>query len=126
MGFREKLEHICHQVNGSLAASVMGYDGIAVDSYEVDPGSVKGASPDVNINSAMVEYSSIFGQIRTAAANLQAGDAAEFSILTQKVAAVGRAVSPDYFVVIALTPDGNIGKARYALRIGAGQLAAEL
>jgi predicted regulator of Ras-like GTPase activity (Roadblock/LC7/MglB family) len=125
MSFRETLEHICRQVDGALGASLMGYDGIAVDNHEVDPSRLANP-PDVNINSAMVEYSSIFGQIRTAAAQLQAGEASEFSLLTQKVAAVGRAISPDYFVVVALSPQGNIGKARYALRVNVAKLAAEL
>ena len=37
MGFRETLQDICKKVDGALAASVMGYDGIAIDSHEVDP-----------------------------------------------------------------------------------------
>jgi predicted regulator of Ras-like GTPase activity (Roadblock/LC7/MglB family) len=125
MGFRETLEQICRQVDGALAASVMGYDGIAVDTHEVDPAKVKTPS-EVNLGSTMVEYSSIFGQIRTAAAQLQAGEASEFSIRTEKIVAVGRSVTSEYFVVVALSPDGNLGKARYALRVGAGQIAADL
>jgi len=35
-------------------------------------------------------------------------------------------VSPDYFVVLALRPDGNYGKGRYALRIAAPRIRAEL
>jgi predicted regulator of Ras-like GTPase activity (Roadblock/LC7/MglB family) len=125
MAFRETLEQICRQVDGALAASVMGYDGIAVDTHEVDASGLA-QPPEVNVASTMVEYSSIFGQIRTAAAQLQAGEASEFSILTEKVAAVGRSVNPDYFVVMALAPAGNLGKARYVLRVGAGRLAADL
>ena len=125
MGFRETLEHLCRQVDGALAASVMGYDGIAVDTHEVDPASLD-EPPDVNLQSAMVEYSNIFGQIRTAAEQLQAGEASELSIRTEKVLAIGRRVSNDYFVVMTLAPNGNLGKARYALRVGAGRLAADL
>lgn len=125
MAFHDTLEHICRTVDGSLAASIMGYDGIAVDTLEVDPGKVPNP-PDVNLGSTMVEYSSIFGQIRQAAAQLQAGEASEFSIRTEKVVAVGRAVTSEYFVVAVLTPEGNAGKARYALRVGAVKIAADL
>lgn len=125
MGFRETLESICRSVDGALAASVMGYDGIAIDTHEVDA-SGQANPPAVNVQSALIESSNIFGQIRQAAAQLEAGGASEFSLRTEKVVAVGRAVSPDYFVVLALAPEGNVGKARYVLRIGAGQLAAEL
>jgi predicted regulator of Ras-like GTPase activity (Roadblock/LC7/MglB family) len=125
MGFRETLEQICKQVEGSLAASVMGYDGIAVETIEVDLSKVA-APPDVDLQSAMIEYSNVFGQIRTAAEQLQAGEASEFSIRTEKILAVGRSVGPEHFVVLTLTPAGNLGKARYALRVGAGRIAAEL
>lgn len=125
MSFRETLEQICQKADGALAASIMGYDGIAVETHEVDPSSLA-TLPEVNVQSAMIEYSSIFGQIRTAAQQLQAGEASEFSLRTDKIAAVGRAISSEYFVVLALEPDGNVGKARYLLRVGAGRISAEL
>lgn len=122
MGFRETLENICRQVDGAVAASVMGFDGIAVETHEAAPPDPGG----VNVGSALIEYSNIFGQIRSAAEHLQAGEASEVTIRTEKLAAVARVVSPDYFVAVALSPNGNLGKARYALRIGAGRIAAEL
>lgn len=121
MSFSDTLAQICAQVDGAVAASVMGMDGIAVETHEVDA-----ARQLVNIGAAMVEYSSIFGQVRTAAAQLEAGEASEFSIRADKLVAIGRSVTPDYFVVVALSPDGNQGKARYALRVGAPKIAAEL
>jgi hypothetical protein len=39
---------------------------------------------------------------------------------------VARIVSPEYFMVVALTPEGNIGKARFLLRVTAPKLRAEL
>jgi predicted regulator of Ras-like GTPase activity (Roadblock/LC7/MglB family) len=122
MSFQESLSQLCQKVDGALAASIMGYDGIAVESHEVDPGMQR----DVNVAAAMVEYSNIFGQVRAAAAQLQAGEASEFSVRTEKLAAIGRMLNSDYFVVVALAPEGNLGKARYVLRVGAGKLTAEL
>lgn len=125
MSFRETLEQMCQDVDGALAASVMGYDGLAVDTHEVGPDRLN-QPPEVSIGSALVEYSNIFGQVRIAARQLEAGEASEFSVRTDKVVAVGRALSPDYFVVLALAPDGNLGKARYVLRVGAARLAGLL
>src|SRR5690606_5924659 len=118
----ETLENICRQVDGAFAATIMGFDGIAVETHEAGPPDPGG----VNVGSALIEYSNIFGQIRSAAEHLQAGEASEVTIRTEKLAAVARVVSPDYFVAVALAPDGNVGKARYALRIGAGRIAPEL
>ena len=35
-------------------------------------------------------------------------------------------VTPDYFVLLALSPDGNVGRARYELRVAGPKLAAQL
>jgi len=126
MAFRDALEKICNAVPGSLGASVMGYDGIAVDTLERDVSKVPGASADVSVEATIVEYANIFSQFRNAAQQLQAGDPGELLIRTDKVVAVGRAVSADYIVVVALTPDANVGKARFLLRVGAGAIAADL
>ena len=50
----------------------------------------------------------------------------EVSINSDKLVTVARLVSPDYFMVVALTPEGNYGKARYLLRIAAPKVRAEL
>src|ERR1700722_4959989 len=120
MGFQEALQEICGQVSGAVAASVMGYDGIEVQTGEAD---TSGLGADVSISAAMVEYSNIFGQVRAAATQLQAGDASELAIRTDKMVAVGRSLNSDYFVVVALVPEGNVGKARYLLRVRAGMIA---
>ncbi len=123
MSFRDTLEHICRSVDGTLAASIMGYDGIEVETCEV-PSAAEAV--EVNLGSAMVEYSNVFGQFRQAAAQLEAGEASEFTLRTEKLVAVGRSLSPEYFVVMALAPGANAGKARYVLRVGAGKIAVEL
>ncbi len=120
MGFREDLEAICGRVDGALAASLMGFDGIAVETAEVK-------SPDgIELQTLMVEYSGILSQVRQAAESLQMGKASEVSIRTEKLVAVARPLTPDYFVLLALLPDGNIGRARYELRIAGPKLAAQL
>jgi len=37
MAFKEDLEQICGKVDGSFAASVMGFDGIPIETHEVRP-----------------------------------------------------------------------------------------
>ena len=54
------------------------------------------------------------------------GKASEVSIRTEKLVAVARPLTPDYFVVLALAPEGNIGRARYELRVATPKLVAQL
>jgi predicted regulator of Ras-like GTPase activity (Roadblock/LC7/MglB family) len=120
MGFREDLEGICGRVEGALAATLMGFDGIAIDTAEMKP------APGVELQSLLVEYSGILSQVRQAAESLRIGTASEVSIRTEKLVAVARPLTPDYFVLLALSPDGNVGRARYELRIAGAKLAALL
>lgn len=120
MGFREDLLDICARVDGALAASLMGFDGIAIETAEV-------GSPDgLELQNLIVEYSGILSQVQRAAEGLQMGKTSEVSIRTDKLVAVARPLTPDYFVLLALAPDGNVGRARYELRVAGPKLAAQL
>jgi predicted regulator of Ras-like GTPase activity (Roadblock/LC7/MglB family) len=119
MSFREHLEHVCNSVDGAVACSLMGVDGIEVDTAVHDGG-------ELDLKSLLVEYSGVLRGAREAAETHSAGGVAELSIATEKLTAVARLVSPEYFMVVALRPDGNVGKARYLLRVTAPKLKSEL
>ncbi|NTU85352.1 MAG: hypothetical protein HGA45_39375, partial [Chloroflexales bacterium] len=57
---------------------------------------------------------------------LEAGSVSEVAISTDKLCTIARFLSPEYYLVLALTPEGNFGKGRYALRIAAPKVQAEL
>jgi len=119
MAFREHLESICRSCEGALACSLMGVDGIEVDTH------VEGGG-DVDVKSLLVEYSGLFRSAREAAEAHAAGGITELFIETEKVLTVARLISPEYYMVVALSPGGNLGKARYLLRVTAPRLRAEL
>ena len=120
MGFREDLLAICGRVDGALAATLMGFDGIAVETAEVQ------APEGLELQTLIIEYSGILSQVRQAAESSQMGKASEVSIRTEKLVAVARPLTSDYFVLLALSPDGNVGRARYELRVASPKLAAQL
>jgi predicted regulator of Ras-like GTPase activity (Roadblock/LC7/MglB family) len=119
MGFREHLQEVCRGVDGAISCSLMGMDGIEVDGHvQADAG--------VDVQSMMVEMTGILRTAREAALAHKAGGLDEFSVGTERLLTVGRLVSPDYFMVVALHPGGNQGKARYLLRVAAPRVLAEL
>jgi predicted regulator of Ras-like GTPase activity (Roadblock/LC7/MglB family) len=120
MSFRAHLEQVCQSVDGAVACSLMGMDGIEVDTH------LTGTADVADVRSLLVEYSGVLRNAREAAAAHEAGGVAEVSISTDKLVAVARQVSPEYFMVVALAPDGNLGKARYLLRVTAPKLEKEL
>src|SRR5690349_9246942 len=107
MSFREHLEEVC-KVDGAVAASVMGFDGIAIDT-------VTPQDAGVDLQTLLVEFTAILGQIRTAAEVLQTGTVNEVSIGTEKITTLVRLINPEYFLVLAMRPEGNYGKGRYVL-----------
>lgn len=119
MAFREHLEEVCRRCDGAVACSLMGMDGIEVDTHLTGSG-------DVDVKPLLVEYSGLFRNACEAAETHAAGGVDELSIATDRILTVARVVSPEYYVVLALAPDGNVGRARYLLRVTAPKLRAEL
>lgn len=124
MGFREHLESVVKAVDGSVTCSLVGFDGIAVDSYQPDARAEEAAT--LELSSAITEYGNLLSQLKGTAQTLKTGAVAEVSVNSEKVITIMRMVNPEYFVVLAMTPDGNYGKGRYALRLAAPKLAKEL
>ena len=120
MSFLSHLESVVSQVDGALACSVMGFDGIAVETHQA-PG-----AEEFELSGAWVEYANILKQLESAAEILKTGTVSEVSINTERVLTLIRMISPEYFLVLALRPEGNYGKGRYVLRMTAPHVKAEL
>jgi predicted regulator of Ras-like GTPase activity (Roadblock/LC7/MglB family) len=120
MSFRTHLESVVNQVDGALACSVMGFDGISVETLQ------KEEAADLELNGTWVEYANLLGQLRQAAEALKTGEVQEVSVNSERVMTLMRLVSPEYFLILALRTDGNYGKGRYVLRVIAPKIRAEL
>ena len=120
MSFRTHLESVVNQVDGALACSVMGFDGISVETYQKDE------AGELELNGAWVEYANLLTQLKNAADVLKTGAVTELSVNSDKVLTIIRLVSAEYFLVLALKAEGNYGKGRYVLRVTAPKVRAEL
>jgi len=120
MSFRTHLESVVNQVDGALACSVMGFDGISVETYQKDE------AGELELNGAWVEYANLLTQLKNAADVLKTGAVTELSVNSDRVMTIIRLVSQDYFLVLALKAEGNYGKGRYVLRVTAPKVRAEL
>ncbi|ADO74196.1 roadblock/LC7 domain-containing protein [Stigmatella aurantiaca] len=120
MSFRAHLESVVNQVDGALACSVMGFDGISVETYQKDD------AAELELAGAWVEYANLLTQLKNAAEVLKTGVVTELSVNSEKVLTLIRMVSPEYFLILALRAEGNYGKGRYVLRVTAPKVRAEL
>lgn len=117
--FADILRKVVDNVDGGLAAVIMGLDGIPVETYVRQ-------SDRVDVTTVGMEFSFILTQIRKAGDSLQVGGLEELSVKAQRLLLVCRMISPQYFVAIAMAPEGNFGKARYLARLAQPSLVAAL
>ncbi len=117
--FAETLQKVVDNVDGAIAAVIMGLDGIAVETYTR-------LDDRVDVNTVAMEFSFILGQVRKAGDSLAVGSLEELSVKAQRLMLVCRMISPQYFVAVALGPDANAGKARFLVRMATPALVAEL
>jgi len=117
--FKSLLRDIVTKTEGGIAGVLMGFDGIAVDSFMKDDNSL-------NIEDIGMEYSVVLGQIKQAAEMLEIGAAREVTVQAERMTAVIRMLNEDYFVAVVVTPEGNSGKARFLMRIQAEKLLENL
>lgn len=117
--FADTLRKVVDHVDGAIAAVVMGFDGIPVESYVRQ-------NDRIDVNTVGMEFSFILTQCKKAGESLQVGALEEFSVKAQRLTLICRMLSPQYFVAIAMSPEGNFGKARYLARVNAATLSAQL
>ncbi len=129
MAFSEELDELLAKVDGALVCSVMGFDGIAIESRkaEVREGVAPPAGPsEEELATLFIEYGMIFGRLKEAAQALQLGGIEEVSISSERLTIVARFLTSEFFLVLAFVPSANFGKARYLMKLAVPNLRAEL
>lgn len=115
--FKRVLQGIRDRVDGTLAVSLIGLDGIAVESIESDsvPLDVMGA-----------EFGGFVKSVRLSNTDLDTGDVLQFALVTEKYITFLSAITPEYYVLLVMSPDGNYGRARFELEKAKHLLRDEL
>ena len=104
--FKDVLRSIAEHVEGTLAVSLIGLDGIAVETVSYD---------SVPLEAMGAEFGGFIKSVRVTSTELDTGDVLQFSLVTEKYIAFLSAVTSEYYVLLVLRPDGNYGRARFEL-----------
>jgi predicted regulator of Ras-like GTPase activity (Roadblock/LC7/MglB family) len=104
--FKRVLEGIRDRVEGALAVSLIGLDGIAIDSIESD---------SVPLDIMGAEFGGFVKSVRLSNTDLDTGDVLQFALVTEKYITFLSAITPEYYVLLVMSPDGNYGRARFEL-----------
>jgi predicted regulator of Ras-like GTPase activity (Roadblock/LC7/MglB family) len=103
--FKEVLAGIRDRVEGTLAVSLIGLDGIAIESIKRD---------NVPLDVFGAEFGGFIKSVRPNT-ELNTGEVLQFALVTEKYITFLSAVTSEYFVLLVMRPDGNYGRARFEL-----------
>jgi len=116
--FRETLLSFAERVEGLHGVSLVGRDGIAIDS--VVP------SGDGLLEAVSAEWMGVLANVDSVDLGLDAGSVRQFVVETDKAIVVLSAVTSEYYLLIVLSASGNGGRARFEARKAAAALEKEL
>jgi len=123
MSFAAILRTLLSEAGGSVAAVLLGRDGIAIE--QVEAGRLEGEQSE-RIASAGAELGRIFEEIRKASDSFGGGEPLETVVHLERWWLLLRPVDPETHLLLVLAPEGNVGKARFLMRRHVTALQAHL
>lgn len=116
--FQDTLRRIAERVEGTRAVSLVGTDGIAIDSYVSAEG--------LPMEAMAAESGSLVKAARAARALAEHGPIQQLTVASDRAATILCRVTEEYYLVLLLARDGNFGRGRFELRKAAAALEKEL
>lgn len=104
--FKDVLAGLRDRIEGALAVSLIGLDGIAVETI---------GRGEVPLDVLGAEFGGFVKSIRNANTELDTGEVLQFALVTEKYVTFLSEVTPEYYILLVLRPDGNYGRARFEL-----------
>ena len=114
MNFEPTLRKMIDGVSGALGIALMGSDGIPISEIQAE--ATEASGEEAEAGAAGVEFGRVLDEIRKAADGLGAGRLEEAVVGLARCWLLFRTVDDELFLVVALEPRGNLGKARFLMR----------
>jgi predicted regulator of Ras-like GTPase activity (Roadblock/LC7/MglB family) len=119
LGFSETLSQIVDRIEGSVAAMILGIDGIAIERY------IRGTPTDLDIEIVATEFTTLLRRAAHTASDTDLGQMREMVLSSEKGHFLLRPMTSDYFLLLILEPNSSVGRARFELRKAELALAEE-
>ncbi|HET7451308.1 MAG TPA: roadblock/LC7 domain-containing protein [Thermoanaerobaculia bacterium] len=116
--FRETLLEFAERVEGLHGVSLIGRDGIAIDSVVPAEDSV--------LESVSAEITGVLSNLSAADLGIEDGTVRQFAVRSNKATIMLSAVTSEYYLLILLSPEGNAGRALFEARKAGFALEKEL
>ncbi len=116
--FAEALARIARRVEGTRAVSIVGADGIPVETW--------GSAEGLSIEAVAAEMGGLLKAARSAGRVSGSGEIREVATVTEGTITVLSRVTGEYYLLLLLPREGNLGRGRFELRRAAAALEKEL
>lgn len=116
--FQDALRRIAERVEGARAVSLVGVDGIPIDSYA--------AAEGLSIESVAAEMGALVKTAQSPGWASESAGVQQMAIETDQTITILSRVTKEYYLLLLLTRDGNFGRGRFELRKAALTLEKEL
>jgi predicted regulator of Ras-like GTPase activity (Roadblock/LC7/MglB family) len=116
--FQDALRRIAERVEGTRAVSLVGIDGIAIDSYVSAEG--------LPMESLAAEAGALVKAALSARALTDHGSLQQMTFASETASTVLCRVTAEYYLLLLLAREANFGRGRFELRKAAAALEKEL
>ncbi len=112
MTFLELLEGILARVEGSIGIAIMGLDGLAIEQAQVP------SKMELGERVALIatSHATLLRNTMRMSSDTGVGALHELTLVSNDFLLVARLIGREYFIILALSPGGNLGRARFELR----------
>ncbi|MEK6683085.1 MAG: hypothetical protein AABY46_00310 [Nitrospirota bacterium] len=118
MSLAESLQRVIQDLEEAGGIAIVGMDGIVVEEQKRD------SRIDLQVIGA--EFGGLFKSAGMLSESVEFGAVSELMTITDRSVVMLRRVTAEYFLILVIRPDGNLGKARFLLRRAGSQLKTEL
>ncbi len=116
--FQDTLRRVAERVEGTRAVSLVGVDGIPIDSY--------GELDDLSVEAVSAEMGAFLKTAQFSSSAPEPAAVQQLSIVTDNGITIFSRVTEDYYLLLLLSRNGNSGRGRFELRKAALALEKEL
>lgn len=116
--FQDTLRRIAERVEGTQAVSLIGTDGIPIDSYST--------SKDVALDSVAAQLGAFVKASERPGTGSETGSVEQITVVTEGSIAILSRVTEEYYLLLLLAREGNFGRGRFELRKAGLTLEKEL
>jgi len=116
--FERALARIAERVSGTRGVSLVGADGIPVAAW--------GSTQGLAIETVAAEIGGLVRAARTTGAASGSGEVREIATVADAGMTVLSRVTAEYYLLLLLAREGNLGRGRFELRKAAAALEKEL